>query len=70
MNLKKQTPQQAGKELVHAVRQAAGSNVSNLMVTAAINRLDMFVRTSVEAIEELQQEVSRLREELKRSKGA
>lgn len=70
MNLKKQTPQQAGKELVHAVRQAAGSNVSNLMVTAAINRLDMFVRTSVEALEELQQEVSRLREELKRSKGA
>ncbi|MCR5882140.1 hypothetical protein LRS03_04405 [Rhizobacter sp. J219] len=68
MDLKKQTPQQAGKELVHAVRQAAGGQGGDVMVTAAINRLETFVRISVEAIEELQQELSRLREEVRRSK--
>lgn len=68
MDLKKQTPQQAGKELVHAVRQAAGAQGGDVMVTAAIDRLDTFVRISLEAIEELQQEVAKLREEVKRSK--
>lgn len=54
---------------MHAIRQATGTQGGNLMVAAAINRLDTFVRTSAEAVEELQQEVARLREEVNRSKA-
>lgn len=69
MNLRNQTPQQAGKELLHAVRQATNGQ-GGMMVSTAITRLDIFLSTTVKALDGLQQEVAKLREEVAQLKAS